>query len=205
MGRLVFGSGSLASKFGARGFAAECIGQHADPADQMFLDRGFGDSQAACDLLLRYILDAPHPDDLAASLWQAVEERGKALELFAPAGLSFGGRLVYEDVQRVHVLQQINGNDAVAARSVDEQVASDAEEERLRRRRALRLGGLEDTDIDVVANVLHIACGKPFAAEEAHEGGLVGKNFAAEPLFEGVVHGRTIALRVVNPKHYGLA
>jgi hypothetical protein len=107
--------------------------------------------------------------------------------------VAFGCGGIYEDVQDVNIFQQIDGDYAVAAGIVDEEIAGGGEEEGFGHCGALGFGGLEDSNVDVVAKVRGLYRDSALSAEVAHKGGFVGEDFPAKPVFEGVVHLITIA------------
>ena len=131
-------------------------------------------------------------DNLATSGGQAVEALFQSPELFEGTHGALWGDVFDEGVERFEVLQQVDADDAVAARAIYQMIAGNLEENGSGVFVGVSVGILEDFGVHLLQDVADVSSGDP-AFDEAPDGSFVDEDFLRKPqLF---VHGRRVAPR----------
>jgi hypothetical protein len=168
------------------------VDQEACSSRQVFLYGSFADAEPSGDLLLRQVVHTSQPENFTAFVRKPVDGGRDRSELLADAHASLRRDLIYQDVEGIQILQQIDRHDTVSARPVDHEVPGSREEQRLRRDRAKPLSALENADVSIVADVLDVGAIGPHARDVAQERCFVREHFAGKPVIDRAGHGDDI-------------
>src|SRR5690606_11064323 len=129
------------------------------------------------------------PDHLPATVGQAVEGLGQALEHLAAAAPAFWRHLIHQDVQGLEITHWLDRHHLAAAQAVGQQVARGGEQEGPRLQRARLARRLVDPRIDLLAQVGRIVAARAVADQVVHQRFLVDEDLADEPVVEAIGHG----------------
>ena len=158
----------------------------------MFLYGSFADPEPCGDLLLRQVVHTPQPQNFTAFVRKPVDGGRDHSELLADADASLRRDLIYQDVEGIQILEQIDRHDTISARPVDHEVPGRREQQRLRRDRAKPGSALENADVSIVADILDVGGVGPHARDVAQQRSFVREHFADKPVIDRAGHGDDI-------------
>src|SRR5262245_15412935 len=92
------------------------VDQEACSTRHVFLYGSFADPEPRGDLLLRQVVHTPQPENFTAFVGKPVDGSRDRSELLADADASLRRDLIYQDVEGIQILQQIDGDDTISAR-----------------------------------------------------------------------------------------
>jgi hypothetical protein len=156
----------------------------------MFFNRLLGYAEARGHLPLRQPIDPAQPHCFATPRWKVVEGLGQRAQLLARPDASLGGHFINDHVQRLQIPHAVDGDDALPADPIGDEMFGGGEQKRFRLSRSGSRGGLIHADVRFLAQVVQILGMRPASTQEAHESGLVHNDFSLEPDVKGLVHSR---------------
>jgi hypothetical protein len=175
--------------------AVQVVGEQAHALGDVLFHGFLADPQAHGHFLLRQVLDAAQPDHLAAAVGQAVEGLGQPQQSLPAAAPALRRHVIHQDVRGLEITHRLDRDHPAAAQAVGHQVPRAGEQERLRLGRQRPGGGLVDTCVDFLAQVVDLVAARPAALQVAHQRILVDEDFVDEPAVELGLHRGTIAER----------